>query len=178
MKLGTIVRAAATVAILVSVAAWVAEAGQGSNLPKVAQWQGKMLPPIKMTTVSGRKITNRTLKGKVVIIDFWATWCGPCKEASPVMQKMQKKYGKRGLVVIGADVWEKSNPKQAAQGYSKEHGYTYTFTYNNDDLAKKLQIEGIPTMLIVDRHGKIARVQVGYGSDLESILEGTLSKLL
>jgi thiol-disulfide isomerase/thioredoxin len=177
MKVGTVLRAAAAAALVVAIAVGVC-ASQGASLPKVAAWQGKALPHINMTAVSGRKITNRTLRGKVVIIDFWATWCGPCKAASPVIQKMQSKYGKRGLVVIGADVWEQNKTSKPAKDYAKAHGYTYTFTYNNDDLAKKLSIEGIPTMLIVNRHGRIARVQVGYGSDLESILEKTLSKLL
>lgn len=155
---------------------------QSSPPPRVMKWQGQKLPKIRMSSIAGRTITNRTLRGKVVIIDFWATWCGPCKAASPVMQKIQTKYRKRGLVVIGANVFEHltagTAPSTPAKGYASEHKYTYTFTYNNDALARKLEIDGIPTMLIVDRKGKIARVVVGYGPGLEADLDKTLSKLL
>jgi thiol-disulfide isomerase/thioredoxin len=144
----------------------------------VTRWQGKKLPNVKMTSITGRKITNRTLKGKVVIIDFWATWCGPCKAASPVMQKMHAKYGNRGLVVIGANVFEDPQKKDLAKKYAHEHKYTYTFTVNNDAFAKALGITGIPTMLIVDKKGNIARVVVGYDGGLEAMLDKTIAKLL
>ena len=147
----------------------------------VTSWQGKMLPKIKMSSISGRSITNRTLRGKVIVIDFWATWCPPCRKASPIMQKMHVKYGKRGLVVIGADVLEQvpaNKLASTAKGYAKGHKYTYLFTFNNDALAKQLGITGIPTMLIVDKRGRIAKVVVGYGAGLQGMLESTISKLL
>jgi thiol-disulfide isomerase/thioredoxin len=176
MKLRSLLHAVVVAAVAVSIAA-VGGAQQGPP-PKVMRWQGKPLPRIHMKSISGRTITNRTLRGKVVVIDFWATWCGPCKAASPIMQKMHAKYGSRGLVVIGADVWERAETRNPAQNYAKGHGYTYTFTVKNDDLAKTLGLQGIPTMLIVDRHGKIARVVVGYDSRLESMLDTAISKLL
>lgn len=177
MKLKSLVHAVAVAAVAASFAS-VASGLPGNSTPKVLRWQGKPLPRIHMRSISGRTITNRTLRGKVVIIDFWATWCGPCRAASPIMQRMHAKYGGRGLVVIGADVWEKGETKNPAQNYAKSHGYTYQFTVKNEALAKKLGFEGIPTMLIVDRHGKIVRVILRYDSHLEGMLDNTVSKLL
>ena len=140
---------------------------------------GKPMPGFTMMDVSGKKHTNASLKGKVVLLDFWATWCGPCKKASPVMQSLHTKYGSKGLVVVGANTWEQGDNKgSAARGYAKEHGYSYTFTYGNDNLAKSLGIEGIPTMILIDKSGKVSYVQVGFDPSLESKLEGLIKPLL
>lgn len=143
-------------------------------------FEGKKLPPIKMTTTTGAKVTNKKLHGKVAIIDFWATWCGPCKLTSPVMQKLYNKYHSRGLVVIGADGWEHDTPATAAKavGYASEHHYKYTFTYGNDDLMKSLKVSGIPTMLVVDKKGVIRKVAIGFDDSLQGNLEKVIEPLL
>ena len=118
--------------IVAATAAFVAISAQS-----VENLQGKMLPAFTMTDLNGKKITSQSLRGKVVLIDLWATWCGPCQKASPVMQSLHNKYGGRGLVVIGANTWENNDKTGAnARKYRDQHKYTYLFTYNNDDLAK------------------------------------------
>jgi cytochrome c biogenesis protein CcmG/thiol:disulfide interchange protein DsbE len=132
--------------------------GQGS----VASFAGKKVPAFTATTFNGKKISNATLKGKPYILDFWATWCGPCKAASPTMQAIHKKYGGKGLVVIGADVLENPGGLPMAKKYPKEHGYTYTFTTGNEKLGETLGIEGIPCIIFVDKTGKIKAVRTGF----------------
>src|ERR1700735_2737100 len=97
-----------------------------------------------MTTIKGKRLTTKQLRGKVVLFDFWATWCGPCKAASPAMDQLQKHYGKDGFVVIGADVLENAPGPSGAKNYAKSHGYGYTFTYDNNGLARTLNINTIP----------------------------------
>lgn len=138
----------------------------------------------KMTTTEGKTLTGKSLRGKVVLVDFWATWCGPCKKASPVMESLHKKYAKKGLVVIGANTSERDSDGRpvkwanAAKTYKKEHGYTYTFTWGNDDLKEKWGVQGIPTMFVIDKKGVVRKVFVGYDTKLETNLEQAIKPLL
>lgn len=126
---------------------------------------GKKLPQFVMKDLSGKKLTNKDLKGKVVILDFWASWCGPCKMASPGMQTLHKKYGSKGLLVIGANCMERG--KSDAQvisyikDYAKTHSFSYKFTAVNDGLAQSLGINAIPAFAIVDKQGVIRVVRNG-----------------
>ncbi|MCC6404749.1 MAG: TlpA family protein disulfide reductase, partial [Fimbriimonadaceae bacterium] len=67
--------------------------------PAPTDFVGKPMPSFSMTALDGTKVTNETLKGKAYIVDFWATWCGPCKKAAPIMQELHAKYNESGLVV-------------------------------------------------------------------------------
>jgi cytochrome c biogenesis protein CcmG, thiol:disulfide interchange protein DsbE len=142
--------------------------------------KGKALPSFKMKDLSGKTITNSSLKGKVVLLDFWASWCGPCKAASPLMQELHAKYNKQGLIVIGANVLEftPEAKKTAAAKYKKEHKYTYTFTTGGDDLVRKAGFTGIPAFIYVDRKGIVQQVQMGYGPEAKSQMEKQVRNLL
>lgn len=140
---------------------------------------GKPAPAFKMTDLNGKAVTNETLKGKVVLVDFWATWCGPCKAAAPKLQALQDKYGKDGFIVIGANAFERTEDKiKPARDYQKEHGYTFLFTTNNDELAKAWGVKGIPTMVIIGRDGVVEKVQVGFGAGTEVTLDTLVKGLL
>ena len=161
--------------LAVSVVAAVAYGAQDQG----ATLKGKTMVPFKMTTTKGQTLTNASLKGKVVILDFWATWCPPCKAASPVMQNLHKKYAAKGLTIIGANTSEQRNADGAAAMYAKEHGYTYTFTKKNDALAQRLGVSGIPFFVFIGRDGKVADVATGFDPDSSpQRFEATVKRLL
>ncbi|MGE0002785.1 MAG: TlpA family protein disulfide reductase [Fimbriimonadaceae bacterium] len=130
--------------------------------PAPTDFIGKTMPKFEMTALDGTKVNNETLKGKAYILDFWATWCGPCKKAAPTMQELHAKYNESGLVVIGANTFERAEGPDNAKKYKAEHGYGYLFTYGNDDFAKSLNIQGIPTFFFVDKDGMVSDVIVGF----------------
>lgn len=151
---------------------------------KVAAWKGKKAPAFSMKSTAGKTLTNASVKGKVVLLDFWATWCGPCKAASPAMQSLHNKYNAKGLLVVGANGWENANNKPVtndpsfAKKYAAEHKYTYTFTYGNDGLMKTLGMTGIPTFILIDRQGIVREVWTGYGPNSQKMFDTAISKYL
>lgn len=164
---------AAASMLAVGAAFLYAQGGQGESL------KGKPFPSFKMTDTNGKVHTNASLKGKVLLVDFWATWCGPCKAASPTMQKLHEKYAKDGLVVIGANTYEQPKDRAtAAAKYQKDHKYTYVFTKENDKLASQLGARGIPFFVFVDRQGVVREVATGFGGGSAEQFEKTIQSLL
>jgi thiol-disulfide isomerase/thioredoxin len=160
----------AALAALGSVAGSIAAMPQGPE-----KMEGKKMPAFTMKDTNGKTITDKSLKGKVVLVDFWATWCPPCVAASPTMNKLHAKYAKQGLVILGANV---SDRPGAAVKYKNEHKYAYTFTTGGEKLANSLGVRGIPAFFFVDRKGVIQDVQTGFGPELEKQFEGTVKRLL
>lgn len=154
------------------------------NPPKL----NKPVPAFSMTDLAGKTHTNKTLLGKVVLLDFWASWCGPCKAASPSMQRLHKELGSKGLVVIGANTFEsfdggteaaqRALSRKNAAAYQKEHGYGYTFTIFNDKLAESWGISGVPSFYLIDKKGTVVWMSNGWRSTHESTLRTQIRKLL
>ncbi|HLK61729.1 MAG TPA: TlpA disulfide reductase family protein [Chthonomonadaceae bacterium] len=121
-------------------------------------------------------------KGKIVIVDFWATWCGPCQLSMPHIEKVYKAVKDKDIAVVGICVWDE---KEAYTKWVPENKEKYTFTFAFDpagkDNAKSIasslyKVSGIPTTYIIDKDGKVAATIVGY-SDGDTRVEEALKKL-
>ncbi len=97
-------------------------------------------------------------KGKVVVLDFWATWCGPCRSTLPTLDALQKKYQTKGVVIIG--ISSESLSELTAFQASGQHGYSL-FNDISQLTTKKYQAYAYPTMVLIDRKGTIQRIEVG-----------------
>lgn len=122
---------------------------------------GKPAPDFAHKTPDGAEITLASLRGKVVLLDFWATWCTPCIRAMPAMQKFHETYADRGLVVLGMNTWERGDPVK----FKKEKGYTYQTLLKTDDAAKAYALGGIPAFFIIDREGNLVWSGTGWGGE-------------
>jgi thiol-disulfide isomerase/thioredoxin len=100
-------------------------------------------------------------KGKVVFMDFWATWCPPCRAAMPSVQRLHDKYKNKGVVVLGLDFNDNKDPAK----YMKEHEFTYLLLLNAEKLADQYKISGIPAFFIVGKDGRIVYTGVGFPGD-------------
>lgn len=129
---------------------------------------GTQAPDWTLQTPDGKSVSLNQLKGSVVVMDFWATWCGPCKAAMPHVQKLHEEYGSKGVKVFGMNCWERDgDPVQ----YMKDKNYTYGLLLNADDVATAYKVSGIPTFYIIGRDGKIAYVGVGFSGSTDEMEE-------
>ena len=117
----------------------------------------------------GKEVRLADYKGKVILIDFWATWCGPCKMAMPKIQALHEKYRDKAVSVFGVDTWERG-AADIAQKYMAQQGYTYGLLLKGDDLAKAYGISGIPTVVLIGPDGKILFTSVGFADKEEEHL--------
>jgi len=135
---------------------------------------GKPAPSFTLKDLEGKQVSLSDFKGKVVLLDFWATWCGPCRRAIPHLEALHRKYKDQGLVVIGIN-HEKDHDKVKA--FSKEQ-ISYVVLLDADEQFKEYGIRGIPTAFYIGRNGTIQYREVGFSSQREKEVEQKVRELL
>jgi len=133
-------------------------------------------PDFKLKDAEGKEFTLESYKGEIVVIDFWATWCGPCVAAMPDLQKIHTKYKDQKVKVVGVNVFEEK-PADAVK-FKKSKGYTYGLLLRGDDIAKQLKVNGIPCFFVLDANGKIIKRIGGYNKNLGTQLSELIDKEL
>jgi len=137
---------------------------------------GSRLPDFSVEDLQGRKISSADLRGKVVLIDFWATWCLPCKKEMPGYQKLLDRYGARGFAVVGFKLDTMMDAEDPVV-FAKRIGVHYPLAVAADDLKQKFGgIEGIPTTMIYDRQGLRRKKVIGF--EYTDVIESELKPLL
>ncbi|MGQ9880399.1 MAG: redoxin family protein [Armatimonadota bacterium] len=139
---------------------------------------GQPAPDFTLTDMEGNPVSLSDLKGKVVFLDFWATWCPPCQKSLPHTQSLsQHEKAKSGeLVVLAINAREEAD--QVKQ-FMQEKGFSFRVLMDKDGaVLDKYKVQGIPTFVLIDREGKVAWVQIGFGSGTEKLMEEALNKAL
>jgi len=157
----------------------------GMSVPaRVADVQGKAAPDVHLKDMNGNDVSLADLKGKVVFVNFWATWCGPCRIEIPWLIDLQKKYASRGFTVVGVAM-DDEGQKVVAPFVAKEkfdvNGQQLPMSYpiwiGSDDAADKFGgILGYPTSFLISRDGKQVEKFQGLKSqdELEKAIESQL----
>ena len=141
----------------------------------VQELKGAPAPPWQLLDLNGKPVSLSDFKGKVVILDFWATWCPPCREEIPHFIDLQKRYGNQGLAVVGISL-DQGGPEVVAS-FVKDNGINYPVVMANDEVPTLYgNIEVIPTTFVINPTGEIVKQYVGL-TDI-SVIEGDVKKLL
>jgi thiol-disulfide isomerase/thioredoxin len=137
---------------------------------------GSRLPDFSVKDLQGRETSSADLRGKVALIDFWATWCQPCKKEMPGYQNLVDRYGARGFAVVGFK-FDIMKDVEDPVLFARHIGVHYPLAVAADDLKQKFGgIEGLPTTLLYDRQGILRYKVVGF--EHTDVIESALKPLL
>lgn len=121
-------------------------------------------------------VTHRLVdyRGRVVVMDFWATWCHPCILAMPHVQKLHDKFKEKGVAVFGVNCWESGDPIK----FMRDKSYTYTLLLEADPIAPAYQVHGIPTFVVIGPDGRIIHYSSGYDPGEMAVIEEAIRKAI
>jgi cytochrome c biogenesis protein CcmG/thiol:disulfide interchange protein DsbE len=144
-------------------------------LPAAAVEVGAPAPEFTLSGSRGA-VNLAALKGKVVYLDFWASWCGPCRQSFPWMNEMQAKYGAKGLQVVGVNLDAK---RADADKFLAEVPANFMMAFDEKgDTPRRYAIKGMPTSLLIGPDGKVIRVHAGFREEERKQLEEAISAAL
>jgi pentatricopeptide repeat protein len=153
-------------------------AGQDEKRQKLAKERlHKPAPDFNLKSLDGQMVKLSDQKGKVVIIDFWATWCGPCKMSFPYLQKVYEQYkANPNVLILALNTWERETGdkrEEMVKKFMSDNKYTFQVLYD-ESIVEKYGASGIPTKYIIDKNGQIAFESIGFNNGPEMISEMSL----
>ncbi len=136
----------------------------------------KPAPDFTLKSMSGENVKLSELRGNVVMINFWASWCGPCRQEMPLLDKFYDKYKDLGFVLLGVNVEEDSSK---AAGYLKEVPVSFPILYDNTNKVSKMyDVDAMPSTVLVDREGNLRFLHRGYKPGDENEYKRLMKKLM
>ncbi len=159
----------------------------GGTLEYITPLMDKPAPAFDLDNLSGKKVSLASYRGKALLINFWATWCGPCRLETPWLVELRDKYAAQGFEVLGIDTegddvtpvdkagWAKD--EAAVDKFAQQMKVPYPMLLDGDSISRQYGgLDDLPTSFFVDRNGKVVAAQVGLTS--ESDIEGNIKKAL
>lgn len=137
--------------------------------------KGAPAPPIKVTTTSGQPLTLANYKGYVLILDFFASWCQPCKRSIPHIMELNRKYGKQGLQTLGLSLDE---DKDDLIEFIAPFKLNYPVAQANEDLQTEYGLHSLPTLFIINKKGIVVDKFMGLTDEVKKNVESTIKRLL
>src|SRR5215469_12756522 len=146
---------------MIAAGKYITRVRQHNSVTLVGDVRGKVAPDFELTSLDGRKVKLSDYRGKAVLLNFWATWCSPCKVEMPWFVDLQKKYGNNGLVVLGIAMDDSDNSKIAE--FASQMGVNYPVLLGTDKVSEQYgNVQFLPTTFYIDREGRI----IGKGTGL------------
>jgi len=139
-----------------------------------AQGQQSDSNDFTLSSLEGREYTLSAYKGNVVLVDFWATWCPPCRTSIPALISLYDKYHDQGFVVLGI-----SNEDHATlTAFRDEYKVNYPILIDDQKVMQSYGVQSIPNMYIFNKQGKVAKHQVGFSPEMEALFDSFIDSLL
>ncbi len=162
---------------LATVVAHAAPPRTGGAAPpvRISVGQGSVAPEITGQRVTGADpVRLEDLQGRVVVLDFWATWCGPCRSISPVLEQLHQRHHAAGLTVVGLS----DESAATVRRHVAAHPVSYTLAGNARNTHIAYSVRALPTLFVIDRSGKVRHVGSGAGANEMAQLERAVQTLL
>jgi peroxiredoxin len=146
------------------------------NSTYVAIADREIAPDFTVTDAAGKQVSLSDFRGKAVLLNFWATWCSPCKVEIPMLKGLQEQYRDNGFTVLGVSLDE--GGLSVVKPYMETAQFNYPILLGNEDVAKQYGgLDAVPTTLLIDKSGRIAALHVGlcnrseYEADIDAVLK-------
>jgi cytochrome c biogenesis protein CcmG/thiol:disulfide interchange protein DsbE len=137
---------------------------------------GQPAPNFKVVSTAGQTISQDNYRGYVLILDFFATWCQPCRQSIPHLVEMNRKYGKQGLQILGLSVDE--DGESGVKSFTDEFRVNYPVALAGNSTQSDFGVRSVPIMYLIDKKGKVVEVYRGYSDEKASTLEQSIKRLL
>ena len=148
-------------------------------MPQVAlaiPQKGEPAPPFKVTSIAGQKITLANYRGKVLLMEYFATWCSPCRDSVAHLVKLNQKYGKQGLQILGLSM--DNDGEKSVKEFIISNRLNYPVAFAGEEMQTDYAVRSVPTLYVIRKNGAIAEKFMGYNEELDKRLDQLLQKLL
>ena len=144
--------------------------------PALAVDAGQPAPAFALPRASGDALTLESLKGRVVFVDFWASWCAPCKRSFPWMNEMHRKYGDKGLTIVAVNVDKR---RADADRFLAQVPAAFPVVYDPEGKAPAAYgVKGMPSSYLIDARGNVVQVESGFNDDHAAAIEARIRDLV
>jgi thiol-disulfide isomerase/thioredoxin len=135
-----------------------------------------LAPDFTLRTLDGREITLSELRGKVILLDFWATWCSPCRESIPHLIQLYKTYQKSGLVVIGMNM--DRGDIDNVRHFIMSMDIPYPIVVTSNDVDRNYGVTSLPTTILIDKKGRVREKIRGFSSEIAKQITAKVQDLI
>ncbi len=155
------------------------ETGAGTSIvkDKTIPDVGSIAPDFILKDIQGKDVRLSEYRGKIVLLEFWATWCPPCRVSVPDLVGIQEKYRNKEFVILGISIDEGGDITAKLNEFIKEYKINYAILIGDENVSNAYNVRGIPVTFLIDREGKIANYYNGYNENFAKLISREIDKI-
>jgi peroxiredoxin len=139
---------------------------------------GSPAPDFSLKDIDGKVVRLSDLRGKVVLLEFWATWCSPCKDTIPALVALNKQFTGKDFALISISMDEGSGAVARLREFSSRYRISYPILPGTQETAEAYSVRGVPMSILIDKKGTINNTHVGFMDNYQTVIAGEVDKLL